>query len=62
MKSTDLLTSGEVAELAGVDRVTVHHWAKDGKLPIVAKANRIRLFARSDVEALIAKREAEAAS
>jgi excisionase family DNA binding protein len=52
--STDLLTTGQVAELAGVNRTTVHHWAKDGKLPIAGHANNIRLFSRADVETFLA--------
>lgn len=47
----DLLTAGEVAALKGVHRTTVHHWAKDGKLPVAQTVNGIRLFNRADVEA-----------
>jgi len=61
MNGTDLLTTGEIAELCDVNRVTVHHWAKNGKLPIAQYANNMRLFRRSDVDALIAER-AETAS
>jgi excisionase family DNA binding protein len=52
--SPELLTTGQVAELAGVNRTTVHHWAKDGKLPIAGHANNIRLFNRADVETFLA--------
>lgn len=60
--SNELLTTGQIADLCGVNRVTVHHWAKDGKLPIHSYANGMRLFARTDVDAFLAARTAEAAS
>jgi excisionase family DNA binding protein len=47
---SELLTTGQVADLVGVNRTTVHHWAKDGKLPIAGYANNIRLFNRADVD------------
>ena len=50
MPSTELLTAGEVAALKGVHRTTVHHWAKDGKLPVAQTVNGIRLFLRTDVD------------
>jgi excisionase family DNA binding protein len=62
MTGTDLLTTGQIADLLGVNRVTVHHWATSGKLPIHSFANGIRLFRRTDVDAFIATRNAEAAS
>ena len=49
--SNELLTAGQVAALKGVHRTTVHHWAKDGKLPVAQIVNGIRLFSRADVEA-----------
>lgn len=51
MTDKDLLTAGQVAALKGVHRTTVHHWAKDGKLPIARTVNGIRLFDRATVEA-----------
>lgn len=42
--SNELLTAGQVAAAKGVHRTTVHHWAKDGKLPIAQTVNGIRLF------------------
>jgi excisionase family DNA binding protein len=48
---TELLTAGEVAALKGVHRTTVHHWAKDGKLPVAQVVNGMRLFDRATVEA-----------
>jgi DNA-binding transcriptional MerR regulator len=62
MPLRELLTSGQVAQRAGVDRSTVHHWAKDGKLAIAEVVNGMRLFASDDVDRLIADRAAEAAS
>ena len=47
----ELLTAGEVAALKGVHRTTVHHWAKDGKLPVAQVVNGMRLFDRATVEA-----------
>jgi excisionase family DNA binding protein len=46
----ELLTAGQVAALKGVHRTTVHHWAKDGKLPVAQTVNGMRLFNRADVD------------
>ena len=54
--SKNLLTSGQVATRAGVDRTTVHHWAKDGKLKVSEVANGIRLFSERDVDRFLAHR------
>lgn len=62
MPSTQLLTAGQVAARAGVHRTTVHHWEKDGKLAAAQVANGIRLFRADDVDALIERRAAKAAS
>ena len=51
----ELLTAGQVAALKGVHRTTVHHWAKDGKLPVAQTVNGMRLFALADVEAFRAE-------
>lgn len=56
MLTNDLLTSGQVAKELGVDRTTVHHWAKDGKLLVAHVINGTRLFARSEVDRLAASR------
>jgi len=56
MPRSDLLTAGQVAALAGVHRSTVHHWAKDGKLPVSCAVNGIRLFELHTVERFIAQR------
>lgn len=62
MMSDDLLTTGQIADLAGVDRTAVHYWARDGKLvPVMVTGTGIRLFARATVEQFLADR-AEAAS
>lgn len=58
MSDTELLMSGQVAALAEVNRVTVHQWAKDGKLPVAQVVNGVRLFDRATVEAFIANRKA----
>ena len=58
MSQNELLTSGQVAERCGVNRSTVHHWAKDGKLVVAETVNGIRLFRASDVDAYTASRDA----
>ena len=60
MPSRNLLTAGQVAARAGVHRTTVHHWERDGKLDAAEVVNGIRLFDLDAVDALIAKRAAEA--
>ena len=62
MSSPELLTAGQVADRAGVHRTTVHHWATSGKLTAAQTVNGIRLFAVADVDALIERRAAKAAS
>lgn len=56
MTQSDLLTTGQIADEHGVHRTTVDYWANTGKLPVAHTANGIRLFNRSDVDALIASR------
>jgi excisionase family DNA binding protein len=54
MKPDDLLTTNDVAELAGVSRTTVWRWAEEGLLPAaVTLPSGHRRFRRSDVEALL---------
>jgi excisionase family DNA binding protein len=56
MQSTpdDLLTTGEVAEMARVSRQTVWRWAEDGVLKTAVELpSGQRRFRRSDVEALL---------
>lgn len=61
MMSDDLLTTGQIADLAGVDRSAVHYWARDGKLtPALTTGTGIRLFRRDEVEAFLADRKAAA--
>lgn len=48
-----LLTSAEVAELAGVGTTAVKRWADSGALPCVRTAGGHRRFRRVDVEALL---------
>lgn len=51
-----LLTSGEVADLAGVDRKTVVRWARDGKLPATVRTlGGHRRWAESEVRAALAE-------
>ncbi len=53
--STELLSTGEVAELLGTTVATVNRWAVTGKLPVAHKMpgrTGAYLFARSDVEAV----------
>jgi excisionase family DNA binding protein len=59
MTGTKLLTSGEVAAQCGVNRVTVHHWAKDGKLRVAQVVNGMRLFDATDVDKFAAARATE---
>jgi|JI9StandDraft_1071089.scaffolds.fasta_scaffold1465205_1 excisionase family DNA binding protein len=51
MNDANLLTSGEVAAIKGVNRTTVHRWAEAGKLPIARTLGGIRFFDASVVEA-----------
>lgn len=61
MMSDDLLTTGQIADLAGVDRSAVHYWARDGKLvPVMVTGTGIRLFRKADVERFLAERKAAA--
>jgi excisionase family DNA binding protein len=52
----DLLTTGDVAKVAGVTPPTVVRWADEGKLPVSRTASGVRLFMRADVEAYLARR------
>lgn len=58
----ELLTAGQVAKRANVNRTTVHHWAKDGKLPVAQTVNGIRLYDSDAVDRHIAERAEKAAS
>ncbi|HSS09088.1 MAG TPA: helix-turn-helix domain-containing protein [Acidimicrobiales bacterium] len=54
-RDDDLLTTAEVADLAGVSRTTVWRWAEDGILPTAVELpSGHRRFRRSDVDALLA--------
>lgn len=56
----DLLTTADVAELAGRSTATVSRWAQEGRLPVAAQA-RGRVFYRRDVDAFLTRlREADA--
>lgn len=61
MTSEDLLTTGNIADIASVDRSAVHRWVEDGKLtPTITTGSGIRLFRRADVERFLADRKAAA--
>jgi excisionase family DNA binding protein len=53
----DLLTTAQVADIAGVDRSTVTRWVGADKLtPAIRTPGGALLFARADVERLAAER------
>lgn len=61
MSKPDLVTSGEAAEILGVDHSTVSRWSDDRLKPDERKLTPVmrlrgrtgtKLFARTDVEAL----------
>jgi excisionase family DNA binding protein len=55
----DLLTTADVADMAGVSRQTVWRWAADGTLAAaVTLPSGHHRFRRSDVEALLAPKAA----
>lgn len=56
MPGDTFLTTGEVAARGGVDRTTVHHWAKDGKLPVAQMVNGMRLFDSATVDRFLKSR------
>lgn len=57
----DLLTTAQVADLAGRSIATVNRWAAAELLPAAAQANG-RVFRRGDVESFLAARTATDAS
>ena len=62
---TDLITTREAAEILGTTVSTVNRWAQARDLTPaheIEGRGGIRLYRRSDVEALAASRTAEAAS
>ncbi len=59
---SELLTTKEVADQLRVSTVTVTRWLADGHLVGVKVGPRTFRFRRSDVEALLAPVEPEAAS
>ena len=62
MTDTDLITTGQIADEHGVHRTTVDYWERTGKIVPAQVVSGIRLFRRTDVDAFIATRNAEAAS
>lgn len=55
----ELLTTAEVADLAGVSRQTVWRWAAEGTLAAaITLPSGHRRFRRSDVETLLAPKAA----
>lgn len=49
----ELLTSGEVAAMFGVDRKTVNRWAEEGKIGSIKTLGGHRRFLRSEIEELV---------
>ena len=49
----ELLTSGEVAAMFGVDRKTVNRWAEEGKISSIKTLGGHRRFLRSEIEQLV---------
>lgn len=56
----ELMLVSDVARECGVTPATVKLWERAGRLPAIRTARGVRLFRRSDVEALRAERAAEA--
>ena len=55
MSQPDIVTASEAADILGIDKVTVHRYARSGRLPIERQApgiRGVRWFLRADVEAL----------
>lgn len=57
--TSDFLTVGAAAEMAGVHPHTIRNWADAGKLPCIRISNGMRVFAKKDV---LAKASARAQS
>lgn len=62
MIKSELLTTGQVAEMCGVHRTTVNYWIISGKLPVAHEINGIRLIEKADVDRFAAQRKTKAAS
>ena len=57
----DLLTSADVLRLTGrSDRSTVSRWVRNGRLEPTRTVGNANLFARADVDRLVAELRAEA--
>ncbi len=54
---SDLLTSGDVAQMFGVDVTTVGRWADEGRLPHFKTPGGNRRFRREDIERFIKDQE-----
>lgn len=52
----ELLTTGDVARLAGVSDERVRQWAADGRLPIATRVGGRRVFRRVAVEKFLRER------
>ncbi|HVA19333.1 MAG TPA: helix-turn-helix domain-containing protein [Solirubrobacteraceae bacterium] len=59
LRSADVMTAAEVAELLGVPRSTVEDWARRSIVPS-RKIGRRRLFLRPKIEALLLREDDEA--
>lgn len=60
MTNSERLTSGQIAEMAGVHRTTVNYWHDIGALVPVEEINGTRIYLRADVERFLADRKAAA--
>jgi len=58
----DFLTPREVAELFGVRTTTIARWAREGRFDPFRTPGGHRRYSRANVQALIATRDANAAS
>ncbi len=54
-QGTDLLTTGEVAEMFRVDPATVTRWANAGKLSAIRTPGGHRRFRVAEIRSLLAK-------
>lgn len=48
------LTSGQVAEILGVNRATVRRWVNTGRIPAIKLPSGVARFRPEDIEAITA--------
>jgi excisionase family DNA binding protein len=56
--SSQLLTTGEAARLAGVSAETIRMWARSGRLPVQRTARGLCVYQRDDIDRIVARRQA----